>query len=319
MNQTPFKLPLLISLLVACGSNEAAPASPAGTGGSVSVDGGGGTPTGSGGATGSGGTTPSDGGVPNGGTGPSTSGSRLTAIQLGGSNTAPNGYYEYLPPTSDGGTSPSPLIVYWHGLGADGNGTDGLEKVATEGLARVIRDNKWPDVRPFIVLAPQHQPNGGNIAPGEGCPSGAEVDTFITWALSNYNIDPKKVFLTGLSCGAIGSWDYLAEHRDVVAAAVLIAGNPGDPTQASSTWQRAGGCDLGAVAVWSFHGDKDDTVPFAPDSDTMAKLIACPNPPRRNARFTPLEGAGHLIWDGIYDLTANLGDIYQWMLDNAKP
>jgi predicted peptidase len=315
MNQSPFKLIALVSLLVACGANEAAPA---GAGASVSVDGGGGTPTGSGGTTGNGGTTPSDGGVPNGGTGPSTSASRLTAVQLGGSSTAPNGYYEYLPPDYDQ-TSPSPLIVYWHGLGADGNGTDGLYKVATEGLARVINDSEWPDVRPFIVLAPQHQPNGGNIAPGEGCPSGPEVDTFITWALSNYNIDAKKVFLTGLSCGAIGSWDYLAEHRDVVAAAVLIAGNPGDPTQASSTWQRAGGCDLGAVAVWSLHGDKDDTVPFAPDSDTMGKLIACPNPPRRNARFTPLAGAGHNIWDGIYDLTANHGDIYQWMLDNAKP
>jgi hypothetical protein len=76
---------------------------------------------------------------------------------------------------------------------------------------------------------------------------------------------------------------------------------------------------LGEAAVWSFHGDKDDVVPFGPDQATMNNLIACPAPPRRKAVFTNVAGAGHGIWDPIYFLMGGYGDIYQWMLDNAKP
>jgi predicted peptidase len=126
------------------------------------------------------------------------------------------------------------------------------------------------------------------------------------------------VYLTGLSCGAIGSWDYLATMQSTVAAAVLLSGNPGDPTQAGSTWARSG-CKLGSVAIWSFHGDADPIVPFAPDKATMDDLIACPAPPRRAAKFTDVAGGGHVIWDPIYNLSGGYGDIYQWMLANAKP
>jgi predicted peptidase len=127
------------------------------------------------------------------------------------------------------------------------------------------------------------------------------------------------VFLTGLSCGAIGSWDYLGDHRgELVAAAVLIAGNPGDPTVSTSTWGRDG-CNLGQVAIWSFHGDADGTVPFAPDHDTMMKLTACPSPPRRAAIFTDVSGGGHSIWPGIYDLSGGFGNVYEWMLEHPKP
>jgi predicted peptidase len=145
------------------------------------------------------------------------------------------------------------------------------------------------------------------------------IDAFVSWALAEYVIDEKRVYLTALSCGAIGSWDYLAEHRgDVVAAAVLLSGNPGNPAEASSTWERAGHCDLGSVALWSLHGSGDSDVPFEPDRDTMQNLRACPSPPRRAAMFTDVAG-GHNIWDPIFDLSAGHGDIYRWMLDNAKP
>ncbi len=51
----------------------------------------------------------------------------------------------------------------------------------------------------------------------------------------------------------------------------------------------------------------------------LEQLIACPSPPRRDAVFTDVVGGGHLIWDPIYDLSGGYGDIYQWMLTQAKP
>ena len=50
----------------------------------------------------------------------------------------------------------------------------------------------------------------------------------------------------------------------------------------------------------------------------MQNLTACPSPLRRTAQFTSLAGADHGIWAPIYDLTGGSGDVYQWMLDNAK-
>jgi predicted esterase len=250
------------------------------------------------------------------GDGGSTS-ARQTPKQLG-TTTAPNGYLEYLPPCYDKSVG-MPLLVFWHGIGEDGNGASDLNKVSSWGPPKLIANNKWDTTRPFIVLSPQYTAANGNIAPGGGCPSSATINTFLTWALSNYNIDKKRVYLTGLSCGAIGSWDYLANFQGtVVAAAALLSGNPGDPTQAGSAWKRAG-CSLGSAALWSFHGDADGTVPYAPDQATMQDVMACPQPPRRDARFTDITGGGHIIWDPIYDLTGGNGDIYQWMLANAKP
>jgi poly(3-hydroxybutyrate) depolymerase len=247
--------------------------------------------------------------------GPSST--RQTARQLG-TNGAPNGYLEYLPPGYDGLTA-TPLIVFWHGIGEDGNGTTDLTKLVAWGPPKVIANDKWDAARPFVVLSPQYTPTNGDIAPGGGCPSATTIDTFLTWALAHYKVDAKRVYLTGLSCGAIGSWDYLAQFQaKVVAAAVLLSGNPGDPTQAGSAWQRAG-CALGTVALWSLHGDADTTVPYAPDHDTLQDLIVCPAPPRRDAKFTDIVGGGHLIWDPIYDLSGGNGDIYAWMLANAKP
>jgi predicted peptidase len=213
----------------------------------------------------------------------------------------------------------TPLLVFWHGIGEDGNGASDLQKVLAHGPPELISKDNWDNARPFIVLSPQYTPTSAVIAPGGGCPSSATIDAFFTWAIAHYTVDPKRIYLTGLSCGAIGSWDYLAQHQAaVVAAAVLLSGNPGVPMQAGSAWARAG-CSLGAAAIWSLHGDMDPTVPYAPDHDTLTELLACPMPPRRAAMFTDVVGGMHDIWDPTYDLSAGHGDIYKWMLDNAKP
>jgi predicted esterase len=232
---------------------------------------------------------------------------------------APNSYLEYVPPGYDGQT-PLPLLLFWHGIGEDGSGSAAdLQKLTAWGPPKLIANDKWDNARPFIVLSPQYTPTNGNIAPGGGCPSSKTIDDFLVWALGHYEVDPKRIYLTGLSCGAIGSWDYLAEHQGAtIAAAVLLSGNPGDPTQAGSAWMRAR-CMLATAAIWSFHGDADGTVPYAPDHDTVADLAACPSPPRRDVTFTDIAGGGHTIWDPIYDLSGGKGDIYAWMLAHAKP
>jgi predicted peptidase len=220
-----------------------------------------------------------------------------------GEGSAPNGYHEYLPPGLDDGRA-RPLLVFWHGLGENGNGTTELSRVLANGPPMLISRGRWPEARTFIVLSPQHA--------GGGCPSAAEVHAFIGWARSAYAVDARRIYLTGLSCGAIGVWSYLGTYTgSAVAAAVLIAGDPG------GAWGRSG-CALGQVAIWAFHGDADGTVGISGERATMANLAACPSPPARDNVWTEIPGGGHGIWPGIYDGTT-APDVYAWMLARPKP
>jgi predicted peptidase len=225
--------------------------------------------------------------------------------------TAPNGFYEYLPAGYDGSLA-APLMVFWHGVGEDGDGLaepDGggdLHLVPNNGPPKLIKANQWPNARPFIVLSPQHTGAGS-------CPSNDEIDAFITWALAHYTVDDKRIYLTGLSCGAIGSWSYIDKYKDkVVAATLLISGDPGNIYNDD-------GCALVSdLALWSVHGSADPTVNPADDENTMPKFIACPEP-RDDVKFNVIDGGQHDVWTKTYDLSYGLGDVYQWMLDHPKP
>ncbi len=216
-------------------------------------------------------------------------------------NTA--GYYEYLPPHYGNGAR-YPLLVFRHGVGENGNGTTDLDMVLAHGPPKLIKANMWPEDRKFVVLSVQH--------PGSGCPTPDEMDQFFAFALANYDIDPKRIYLTGLSCGAIGSWDYLGVHvNEDVAAAVLICGN-GRPA-----FMKAG-CNLGKVPIWAFHGEADAQVAPAGSTETVASLKACTDPAAVDVKLTTYPGVGHDSWTMTYNLSNPANDIYAWMMTHEK-
>lgn len=218
-----------------------------------------------------------------------------------GSTAAGAGYWEYLPPAYGDGDH-FPLIVFYHGIGENGDGSSAsLDLVPANGPPMLINTNDWPNSRPFIVLSPQHA--------GGGCPSANEIHSFIAYAAANYDVDTRRIYLTGLSCGAIGSWDYLGAYADEkqIAALVPIAGD------GNGAWG-AQGCDLGKVAIWAFHGDADTTVLPSGTTVPMNHLISeCSSPPREDAQMTIYPGVGHSSWWQTYNLMAG-HDIYAWML-----
>jgi len=224
---------------------------------------------------------------------------RQTAKPLG-STAAPTGYWEYLPP-GYGDTVPRPLLVFFHGIGENGNGDSELDRVLSHGPPMLIDDDDWPSERPFVVLSSQHT--------GDGCPSADEIDAFLDYAVANYVVDPARIYLTALSCGANGSWNYLAEHGgEVVAAAALIAGGQGD-----NAWEAAG-CKLGEVGLWAFHGGDD-----GPEGSTVPiEGITADCPDAKEAKVTVYPGVGHVdSWVMTYDLSAG-HDPFTWLLGFNK-
>lgn len=115
---------------------------------------------------------------------------------------APYGYYEYLPKGYDATDTVKkwPLVIDLHGRG----GIPGIDSVtgqvkidqldgATDGPYRNI---KMDGINlPAVVLHPQSAPS-----PNEWVHS--DLNSFIDYASSQYNVDPNRVYLTGQSHGA---------------------------------------------------------------------------------------------------------------------
>ncbi|HEY2901190.1 MAG TPA: hypothetical protein VGL59_11480 [Polyangia bacterium] len=222
-----------------------------------------------------------------------------TPRPLGTMPGAKNGYWEYLPPGYGDGVK-RPLLVFWHGSGEEGTGSaDDLMRILANGPPKLIAANQWPADRPFIVLSPQHD---------QDCFSLGEVEQdFLTFAMGAYDVDPTRVYQTGLSCGAVATTDFLARLGTApLAAAVLISGI------ITPAWT-AKGCGLVKdMALWVFHGDADTSASPVGDMTYMPMLIACPQP-RQDVRYTVYPGVGHDAWTQTYDLSAG-NDIYTWML-----
>ncbi|MDL2334449.1 MAG: hypothetical protein QFC55_00265 [Chloroflexota bacterium] len=240
--------------------------------------------------------------------GPSTSRDRLAFKFAGTVPGAPLGYLEYLPPSYSKKGDPSPLLLFLHGSGESGVGdVRGLAVLAGAGLPILIQTNQWPDDRPFVMLAPQHD----DSTPPLFCMTADEINDFISFALDQYNVDPNRIYLTGLSCGAIGLWSYLDKYGgDAIAAALPIAGNG---VQAIEDH----GCALGATPIWAFHGAKDPNVVPRDEIYPMTVLHDCTSPAAADARFTLYPQFSHDVWTRTYNLQSGY-DIYSWLLSHTK-
>jgi dienelactone hydrolase len=264
------------------------------------------------------------------------SASHLTPRPIG-STTFPMGFYEYLPPSYHASGTKSPLLLAFNGYGESGDGSsEQLPRLLNTGIPRFIDIDGWPMARPLVVLALQHyehppgfdgsscsgQPWGGscnmqvqhdrgNVQPAF-CTTPDEVNAFIDYAVAHYNVDPKRVYLTGLSCGAYGVWEYLAKYHATLkaAAAVPIAGD------ARPAWS-PNWCGLGATPLWTFNGALDDVVNPLGSTEAMDALAGCGVPANQRLE-TIYPDLFHDGWDQAYSGSRG-EDIYSWMLGFSLP
>jgi len=210
------------------------------------------------------------------------------------------GLLEYLPP-SYGEGEPAPLLVFLHGRGENGDGAHDLPRVLRHGPPRLIEEDRWHPALPFVVLAPQH--------PGPLCHEPERVDALIEHAIEAYEVDPARIYLAGLSCGAIAAWNYLADFpANLIAAAVLVCGD------GRAAWEVAGE-DMAHIPIWAFHGEHDDIVPL---EGTLAPMAAMKRArPDIDHRVTLYPGVGHDSWTHTFDGFAG-HDVYGWLLEQKR-
>lgn len=184
------------------------------------------------------------------------------------------GYYLYLPSGArDTATTVRfPLVVSLHGTGFS-EGT-GLESQLGLGIHYLIANGKWKPDFPFIVASPQnHADNGWNAT---------EVHNYLAYMIAHYPVDPKRVYLVGMSMGAMGVYNYLFSlgSKSYAAAAVPIAGSGGTTSVKNVS-----------CPVWAFHGDKDQNVSPAKDKTLMEAIRAAH--PELDIRMTIFSNLEH--------------------------
>ncbi|ATB43668.1 hypothetical protein CYFUS_009148 [Cystobacter fuscus] len=236
------------------------------------------------------------------------------------------GYYESLPRGYD--TDPNrqwPLLIFLHGDGQRGNGTTELPKVLETGLPEKINAGHQLEFTvngandSFVVLIPQ-------IPPG---PSGwhpYQVERMLDVGLANYRIDPKRVYVTGLSLGGFGTTAFvefsLANAQRIAAIAPTDGANYGP-----DIWTP----DLGSVLtntcyiaqagvkVWLFYGATDGWGWTA--SQFVDRLNACSPAPVPAPVVTVYPNLGHAAWGRAYatDHSWHTPNLYEWLLAQQRP
>jgi predicted peptidase len=119
------------------------------------------------------------------------------------------------------------------------------------------------------------------------------------------NIDPRRLYVTGLSMGGYGTWEAIERWPNYFAAAAPIAG-AGDPSKASV---------LTHLPVWAFHGSKDTIVPVSGSRDMIAAITAAGGKPR----YTEFPGAGHGVWGYVYATTGTADRVpsfFPWLFSH---
>lgn len=177
-----------------------------------------------------------------------------------GTTGAPYGYAVYTPPGYDAGTGAHPLIVFLHGTGEYGDGSAPSSVLSGMGPLRNIRDElargEVPRLgREGVIVASPQTPVWW---------SAATLDAFFDHLVATYRVDASRIYLTGLSMGGGGTWDYAVAHPERLAAILPICGASwGDPGRAAS---------LEGLPIWAFHALDDGTVGFANSTSWMNSM-----------------------------------------------
>jgi predicted peptidase len=148
----------------------------------------------------------------------------------------------------------------------------------------------------FIAIFPQSQKRTWRADSDDGKRALAILDE----VQKEYKVDPKRVYLTGLSMGGFGTWSLAAKYPERGGAMVPICGG-GDPATAKV---------IKDIPCWCFHGDADPAVKV----DQSRKMIAALKEAGASPKYDEYPGVGHNSWDKAYATK----ELYDWLLMQKK-
>ena len=224
------------------------------------------------------------------------------------------GFYEFKPPGYNPDSSYNyPLIIFLHGVGERGNGTNELSMILNSSLSQMIANGASMNFtfrgKPssFVVLLPQMSKEYINW-------QNFYTDAMINYARQHLKIDTNKIFLSGWSLGGGGGWKYVttsqANARRI--AGIVIAGPAPD-------YEHLDYIAKENVAVWAHHAKDDASVPLHLTTDAIEEINA--HSPDIRARVSYYRSGGHPFTGNAPFDTLNTylyPNVYEWMAGTSR-
>lgn len=201
-----------------------------------------------------------------------------------------------------------PLLLFLHGAGERGAQLEAVTRYGPPRLLAGGAELSPPEqalaedmAERFVVVAPQ-------------CPHYEIWDEGALLRLldeirGGANVDPARVYVTGLSMGGFGAWTLGLRHPERFAAVVPICGG-GRIRDVTSAADRQGQA-LRTLGVWAFHGARDGVVPL---EESRRIIDALQQVGATDTRLTVDPEAGHDSWTAAYGNR----ELYSWLLRHRR-
>ena len=181
-----------------------------------------------------------------------------------------------------------PLIIQLHGAGERGMGKEDLFLVDKHGFSALFQEKELP----CVAIMPQCPKETFWVAKIES------VVAFIEELIKEYDADPDRVYLTGLSMGGYGTWFTAMARPDLFAAIAPVCGG-------GMAWNAG----VLTMPVWAFHGAEDETVSPMQSDEMVASLKAL----GADVTYSRIDGVGHNVWNYAYNI-----ELLNWLLSKQK-
>lgn len=185
-----------------------------------------------------------------------------------------------------------PLVLFLHGAGSWG--TDNEKQLKS--LPAVFLDSQNRKKYPCFILVPQCTKQEPWVRfPGFpnsiATPDTPTTSTRLTLKLihslrTKLPVKSKSIYITGLSLGGEGTFDFLSREPELFAAAIPICGIA--DTAKAARYKN--------VPLWAFHGDEDDVNNVQYSRMVISQLKQAGGKPK----YTEYKGVKHNSWIKAY-------------------
>ncbi len=199
-----------------------------------------------------------------------------------------------------------PLVIFLHGSGERGTQNHEQMRNGVHAFCEEWVREKYP----HYLLVPQCPPDvrwGGSSADwqtlfqAEPTTPGRMVLELVEKMLQEHpDIDPKRVYITGLSMGGFGTFDLLMRRPDLFAAGLPVCGG-GDPRYAEKVKD---------IPLWVFHGGLDDVVL----PRCSRRIVEALEKINGKEKYTEYSTMYHDIWNVTYYNPA----VLEWLFAQRK-
>ncbi|WP_291914096.1 prolyl oligopeptidase family serine peptidase [Chitinophaga sp. CB10] len=208
-----------------------------------------------------------------------------------------------------------PLVIFLHGAGERGSDNKAQLKHGGKWLGSDSLREKFP----AYVLFPQCPVNetwapmkvrfdsaGKRMSfefPLDAPPTkpGGMLKPLIDSLVASGKVDPKRIYIGGLSLGGMGTFYMITKYPDLFAAAFPICGS-GNAAAAANFAKK--------VPVWIFHGGADPVVPVQASREYDQKLKSL----GAEYKYTEYPGVGHDSWNNVFVEPG----VLEWLFEHKK-